>query len=98
MIVNGFLVVLTSALSAIFSVLPSWSLPSWISSGAAFPSGIAADIGGLLQPIRPYFPIDTILTVMSSVFGLWPVILAYMAFEFVWRHIPTIAGFGTGDG
>lgn len=88
----------TVLLSGFFSILPSWTMPSWLSSGTAFPSGVASSIGGLLEPARNFLPIDTILTVAASIFTLWPLIIGFLIFEWVWKHVPTIAGFGTGDG
>lgn len=98
MIISWVVNVITALLSAFFSLLPSWTMPSWLSSGTAFPSGVASAIGAALEPVRSFLPIDTVLTVMASIFALWPVIIGYLVFQWVWRHTPTIAGFGTGDG
>lgn len=98
MITNGLLEVVTAILSGLFSLIPSFSMPTWLSSATAFPSGVASSIGGYLHAVEPYFPIDTILTVLASVLELWPVVIGYLVFQWVWEHLPTIAGFGTGDG
>lgn len=98
MIVNGLLIAVTALLRALFSLIPSFTLPSWLASASAFPSGVATTIGGYLHTVQPYFPIDTILQVISDVLVLWPVIIGYLVFQWVWAHLPTIAGFGSGDG
>jgi hypothetical protein len=83
---------------AFLSLLPSWTPPSWLAAGTALPTGVATSIGGLLHAVVGFLPIDTVLTVLQDIFLLWPVIVAYLVFKWVWAHIPTIAGFGTGDG
>lgn len=84
--------------AAFLSLLPSWTPPSWLAAGTALPTGVADSIGSLLHPVASFLPLDTILTVLGDIFELWPVVVAYLVFQWVWSHIPTIAGFGTGDG
>jgi hypothetical protein len=97
MFVTWLLQIVTLSLSLFFGLIPNITLPSWMTS-SAFASGVASAIGGALEPVRPFFPIDTILTVLASLFTVWPLVLGYLVFEWVWAHVPTVAGFGTGDG
>lgn len=98
MILSFIIQGLTTALHWFFNLLPSWTMPSWLSSGVAFPSGVASAIGGLLAGVSPYFPVNLLLTILSSVLSLWGAVVGYLLFQWVWSHVPTIAGFGTGDG
>ena len=98
MIITWIIEGITGALSWIFSILPSWSMPSWLSSGSAFPSGVATTIGGYLHVVAPFLPVDLVLTILATVLTLWVVVAGYLIFQWVWSHVPTISGFGTGDG
>lgn len=95
MIVSGVLRLVSAILGGFFSLLPSWSMPSWLSSGTAFPSGLASTVGGYLHVVAPFIPVDLMLTILGAVFSLWPAIIGYLVFQWVWNHIPEIAGFGT---
>jgi hypothetical protein len=96
-IVSWLIEAVTQILAGIFSLLPSWSIPSWLASGT-LSTGVANTIGGFLEPVRNVLPVDTICSVLASVLALWPAILGYLVFQWIWSHLPTIAGFGTGDG
>lgn len=98
MIVSFIIGLVDSALGFVFRLIPSWSMPGWLTSGTAFPSGVATAIGGYLRVVAPFLPVDLILTVLQSVFSLWPAVVGYLIFQWVWQHVPTVAGFGTGDG
>jgi hypothetical protein len=97
-IVDGIIDLVRDVFGFFLNLLPSWTPPSWLSSGTALPTGVATTIGGLLHAVAGFIPIDTFLTVIGDVFLLWPVIIGYLVFQWVWSHVPTIAGFGTGDG
>ena len=99
MIVGWIITAVAALLKAFFALLPSWAMPSWLASGTALPGSVASSLGGALEPVRAAgLPVDTILTVIGSIFSLWPLVIGYLVFEWVWKHVPSIAGFGTGDG
>jgi hypothetical protein len=98
-VITGFLISsVASVLGFLLDLLPSWTPPSWLAAGVVLPSGVATTIGGLLHAVAGFLPIDTILTVLQDIFEFWPVVIGYLIFQWVWDHIPTIAGFGTGNG
>jgi hypothetical protein len=82
----------------ISGLLPSVTFPSWLEGGSLLPSSVANDIGGLLGSVNTYLPVSEMLTALVFMFSLWPAIAGYVVFSWIWKHIPTIAGFGTGDG
>jgi hypothetical protein len=79
------------------SLLPAVHFPAW-ASGTQLSSDLGGTIGGSLAGINGVIPVDPILTVLGDVLALWPYFVAYLVFSWIWRHVPTIAGFGTGDG
>jgi hypothetical protein len=97
-IVNGIILIVKTLLSALFSLLPNYAMPSWLSSVTSWPTGFASTLGGYLAAIKGWFPIDTVLTVLIWVLNMWPVIIGYVVFQWVWGHLPSIAGFSPGDG
>jgi hypothetical protein len=97
-IIDDILSIVSALLRGFFDLLPSWTLPSWLAAGTAFPSGVAATIGGYLRVVAPFLPVDVCLTVIGSILSLWLAIVGFLVFQWVWEHVPTIAGFGTGDG
>lgn len=58
----------------------------------------AAQVGGWAMLLNPVLPITELLALLGVVATLLPVIIAYKVFSWVWRHVPTVAGFGTGNG
>jgi len=54
-------------------------------------------MGGFLKFLTPIFPASVVIGWMT----VWSVVLlaagAYRVFEWVWAHIPEVAGFGTGN-
>jgi len=97
MIVNLVLGIVASVVGGLLNLLPSVSFPSWL-TGSSISTGLATQIGDLLKPLHEVVPIDTILGILQDVLTLWPVLAAFLIFSWIWRHMPTIAGFGTGDG
>ncbi len=77
---------LRSLLDSVFALLPSGALP--------FP-----DLEVALQIPWPFWlPYQPLMTA-GAVTVVWIGLLGvYEIFSWVWRHIPTIAGFGTGSG
>jgi hypothetical protein len=97
-IITTILQMIHDILQGFFALLPSWSMPSWLTSGTAFPSGVATSVGGYLRVVAPFLPVDLTLTVIASVLELWLALIGFLVFEWVWKHVPEIAGFGTGNG
>lgn len=97
MITDFIISVVVAVVSAFDSLLPSFSTPTWFGSDG-FGSTVAAFIGGMLSPIYSWFPVAAIVAVLQGLFTLLYVFCAYAVFEWVWSHVPTIAGFGTGNG
>ena len=97
MITNVLIAIVTGALGAFNSLFPSVTLPSWFTSDA-IGSTVANYVGGLLGAIGGWFPVDTTLNILFAIVTLLPFIAAYIVAEWVWRHVPIIAGFGTGAG
>lgn len=59
----------------------------------------AADtLGSAVAFLGPIVPVDVVLAWLAVLSVLLPAVAAYFVFNWVWRHIPTIAGFGTGSG
>ena len=55
-------------------------------------------IGGYLHFVNGWIPVTTLI----AWFSIWAVVLpamaAYVLFDWLYRHIPMIAGFGVGSG
>ncbi len=98
MITNLLLDLVTSVVSFFDSFLPHVVMPSWLAGTVVLPSAVASTIGGMLAAVAPFIPVDVVLTVLTTVMLLWPVIFAYVVFNWIYRHVPTVAGFGLGGG
>jgi hypothetical protein len=98
MITNLLLDLVMGVVSFFDSFLPHVTMPSWLAGATVLPSGVASTIGGMMAAVAPFIPVDVVLTVLTSVMLLWPVIFAYVVFNWVYRHVPTVAGFGLGGG
>lgn len=94
MITNLLISLVVTSVSLFTSWLPSLAVPSWFSTSGVTTT-IATDIGDLLGVMRPIFPVDALLTPLAAIVSLWPVIIAYVAFNWAWNHVPEIFGFGT---
>lgn len=93
--ITGWLIgLVVSVLSAINGFLPSLSLPSWMTSDA-WSAAIVNTVGGMLGAMSGWFPVDALLSVLIGVLTLLPIIAGYVVFDWVWKHVPVIAGFGT---
>lgn len=79
--------------STVNSIFPSLTVPSWFTTDN-FGTTLAGSVGTLIAPLNAVVPLDPFLTVLHDGLELLPVVLAYLAFEWIWRHLPTIAGFG----
>jgi hypothetical protein len=92
--------VITNALIAVFvdflgpminSVLPHLDISSWTAGSTAG----ATYIGQALGVANDIFPVNTLVTILTLWIVILPVIGAYVVFQWVWSHVPMIAGFGT---
>lgn len=82
---------LVSPLLALMPALDLGSVTDQVTQGASA-------VGGYAMLLNPAMPIAELLSVLGAVALLLPVIVAYKVFSWVWRHVPTVAGFGTGNG
>jgi hypothetical protein len=97
-ITDFFLTIILSVVEFFDSFLPHVTMPSWLAGSTVLPSGVASTIGGMMAAVAPFIPVDVVLTVLTTVMLLWPVIFAYVVFNWVYRHVPSVAGFGLGAG
>lgn len=97
MITNFVISLVTTVVSFFINLLPSMTIPSWFGTDS-FGTTLANQVGGLLVGAKDYLPVGAIVDVVAAVCTLLPVFAAFWVFEWVWKHVPTIAGFGTGNG
>ena len=98
MLTNLLLEIVLLILSGLNALIPKLPLPGFLQVSSVIPSGWITAVANFLAPFIPYFPVVTVLTVIGDVLTFWPVVAGYLVFSWVWRHIPVIGGFGTGDG
>lgn len=67
------------------------ALTTAVGSGATAMGSYAMMVDGIL-------PVSELFTFLSVLATLLPVVMGYKVFSWVWRHVPTVAGFGTGNG
>lgn len=58
----------------------------------------AQTVGGWAMMLNPALPVSEVISILAALAVIMPVVLAYKVFSWVWRHVPTVAGFGTGNG
>lgn len=95
MILNGLLYVVTGVIGPFLNrFLPGLALGTL----PTVSQSVLERIGAFLRFFTPIIPAGTIVAWLE----IWGVVMVaaggYIVFDWVWRHIPTIAGFGTGDG
>lgn len=81
---------------AVFALMPDFTAVVDQLNAAA--STLGASVGPYLGMASPLVPADMIIAMIVYVATLLPVLAAYRLFSWIWRHVPTIAGFGTGGG
>jgi hypothetical protein len=96
-ITNAILSIVITVVGFFNGLFPSLTIPSWVSSDQ-IGSAVANYIGGMLAAISSWFPSAALVTILQGVVTLLPLVAGYYVAEWVWRHVPTIAGFGTGNG
>lgn len=94
MIVEFLLTRIGALLAWILSLLPDWNVDDFASSAIAG----AGQMGSTLGHANAFLPITELFGILGLVVALIPIMVGYSIFKWIWRHIPTIAGFGTGDG
>lgn len=97
MIVDMVLSLVTVLVQGFDALFPTVAVPAWLTTDN-FGSTVAGYVGALLAPISGWFPVDPFLNALYAVLVMLPLFGAYLVAEWVWRHVPTIAGFGTGNG
>lgn len=94
MIVDLFIDLVLALAGPLLDLIPDVDLSATFNGIA---SG-AATVGGWAMILNPAVPISELLALLLAIAVLFPVFLAYKVFSWVWRHVPTVAGFGTGNG
>ena len=93
MITDALIAILTDFLAPMFNALmPHVDVSGFVSAS----TDAGQTIGGYLITANRIFPVDTMLSILSLFLALLPALAAYMVFQWVWDHLPNIAGFGTG--
>lgn len=96
MITNTILGLITTIVSGIDSLLPSLTLPAFFTGGSILPSSVIQFLAAASFMVEPLFPSGLVLSLLVMVTSLWPAVLAMLVFNWIYHHIPTIAGFGVG--
>lgn len=94
MITSALLLLVNVTVSAITSLLPNLTVPTFFTTDN-LGSTLASTIGSIVGAVHDFLPVVPLLVVLAALIPLWLVIVAYVAFQWIWNHIPTIAGFGT---
>lgn len=96
MITNLLIDLVVGILSPIFSLLPSGSLVDYFPILA---TPLLYDVGAKLAPLNSWLPIQESVVLLSVYVGfIVPALLVYKAANWLYRHIPSIGGFGPGAG
>jgi hypothetical protein len=94
-VITNALIALASGIVSVFnSLLPHFTAPSWFGASSGL-SSVATYMGDVLSIFQPILPVDAIINVMAALFIILPVVGAYTVFQWIWNHVPSIAGFGT---
>jgi hypothetical protein len=94
MITNAILALVNVIVGAVDSLLPSFTLPSFFSGGSILPTDVVNFFAAAFSMISPFFPSALLLSILSAAAALWTPVLAYLVFQWICKHTPTIAGFG----
>lgn len=95
MILNLILGLLSSLIYAVDSILPHFTMPSFLTTTTLIPSNVVSFMASGLALISPVFPSGVLLNIVEGVSTLIPIVGVYVIFNWVYNHIPSIAGFGT---
>ena len=98
MITNAIIGLVTTVVSFIDGLLPSFTMPTWLTTTTFIPSAWAQFLGMIAKWAAPVFPSDLVLSILVALSWFWPIVVAYTIFQWIYTHLPTIAGFGLGSG
>lgn len=97
MITGLFLGAISSTLDFVLGFFPRLTLPDWVTH-PPLSSGVADEIGGLFSAVKSFLPVDLLLSILATACEILPAVGLYVLATWVWKHLPTIAGFGLGSG
>ena len=97
MITNALLEIVITVIHGFNSLFPSFSLPTYFSSGAIIPSDVTNFLAASFYTISSFFPSSLILSILVAIADLWPIALAWIVANWIYNHIPIIAGFGVSS-
>lgn len=87
--------ILVLPLKLLLGVMPEVDIPFFSDPATS----VAESVGHQLGVVNSFVPVTEALTLAALVLGVvLPVAGAYTVGNWVWRHIPTILGVGTGAG
>ena len=95
MITNVIINIITTIINFLDGLLPHLTMPSWLVAGNLIPTAASNFLGEALYTIAPFFPSTIIAEIFVGICSLLPFIAAYTVAQWVWNHVPTVAGFGT---
>jgi hypothetical protein len=96
MVVSAILTLVTAALGPVFAALPSWSIASYF--GGVLGTALRIGQSHWLLLGNVFLPVSEMLTLTVAFLGIMAPIAAYRLASWVYRHIPSVAGFGAGAG
>lgn len=95
MIIDLIIDLLSAILTPIFNLLPTGSVPFFDDPS----TGVAEQGGALVSVVNGFLPMQEALTLLKVVVGIiLPAVLIYRGANWLYRHIPTLWGFGPGSG
>ena len=94
MITDLLLQAVITVIHGLDAIFPTFSLPSYFSGGAIIPSSVTSFLAAGFYTVSPFFPSALVLALLVAIANLWPVVLAWIIANWVYNHLPTIAGFG----
>jgi hypothetical protein len=97
-ITNLLLDLVNVVVGALDALLPHFTIPSWLTAGGLIPTSVEQFIAAALFAVNGVFPSAAVIEIFIALTTLWPAIFAYVIFQWIYKHIPTIAGFGPGAG
>lgn len=59
---------------------------------------VLSRLGAFLRLLTPIIPVGVVVSWVEVWLVVWLAAAGYIVFDWAWRHIPSIAGFGTGGG
>jgi hypothetical protein len=98
MITNAILGVIGVVIGWVDDLLPHLTLPAWLSAGTLIPTDVSDFVGQALHIIAPFFPSAVLAEIFVGICNMLPFVAAYTVAQWIYRHIPTIAGFSVGNG